>query len=170
MKKLFSVVFFVLFLFSLSSLCLAAPEDSQEVDSSVYVESSGVQTDDLSQDLIVYDSVSGQKVIDSLIEALSFKSFSDSPVVGEELQLVDVQLLSVSPVTPSDTSGLKAALLGVLGDYDPVIVEYQYQSGNGYYSYLREIQPDYVWLCSAAFLLVVVFCLFKLGGAALSKR
>lgn len=78
--------------------------------------------------------------------------------------ITDISLVSVAPVTPSSTSGLKAALLGLLGNYDPVIVEYQYSSGNGYTNYLREIQPDYVWLCSAALLALVIYCLFKLGG------
>ncbi|MBD9010439.1 MAG: hypothetical protein EGR16_08935 [Clostridiales bacterium] len=78
--------------------------------------------------------------------------------------ITDISLASVAPVTPSSTSGLKAALLGILGNYDPVIVEYQYSSGNGYTNYLREVQPDYVWLCSAALLALVIYCLFKLGG------
>lgn len=78
--------------------------------------------------------------------------------------ITDISLSSVAPVTPSSTSGLKAALLGILGNYDPVIVEYQYQSGQGYNNYLREVQPDYVWLCSAALLALVIYCLFKLGG------
>jgi hypothetical protein len=78
--------------------------------------------------------------------------------------ITDISFSSVAPVTPSSTSGLKAALLGILGNYDPVIVEYQFQSGQGYNSYLREVQPDYVWLCSAAFLALVIYCLFKLGG------
>lgn len=78
--------------------------------------------------------------------------------------ITNISLASVAPVTPSSTSGLKAALLGILGNYDPVIVEYQYSSGNGYTNYLREVQPDYVWLCSAALLALVIYCLFKLGG------
>ena len=78
--------------------------------------------------------------------------------------ITNISLASVAPVTPSSTSGLKAALLGILGNYDPVVVEYQYSSGNGYTNYLREIQPDYVWLCSAALLALVIYCLFKLGG------
>lgn len=78
--------------------------------------------------------------------------------------ITDISLSSVAPVTPSSTSGFKAALLGILGNYDPVIVEYQYQSSQGYNNYLREVQPDYVWLCSAALLALVIYCLFKLGG------
>lgn len=84
-----------------------------------------------------------------------------------DVTITDISLASVSPITPSSTSGLKAALLGILGNYDPVVVEYQYASGNGYTNYLREIQPDYVWLCSAALLALVIYCLFKLGGGLL---
>lgn len=82
--------------------------------------------------------------------------------------ITDITILtSVAPVTPSDTSGFKAVLLGLLGNYDPVIVEYQYQSSQGYNNYLREVQPDYVWLCSFALLALMIFCIFKLGGALL---
>ena len=82
--------------------------------------------------------------------------------------ITDINILtSVAPVTPSDTSGLKAVLLGLLGNYDPVIVEYQYQSSQGYNNYLREVQPDFVWLCSFALLALMIFCIFRLGGALL---
>ena len=89
-----------------------------------------------------------------------------SPVSIDDpgVTITNISLASVAPVTPSSTSGLKAALLGLLGNYDPVIVEYQYSGANGYTNYLREIQPDYVWLCSAALLALVIYCLFKLGG------
>lgn len=82
--------------------------------------------------------------------------------------ITDINILtSVAPVSPSDTSGLKAVLLGLLGNYDPVIVEYQFQSSQGYNNYLREVQPDYVWLCSFALLALMIFCIFRLGGALL---
>lgn len=82
--------------------------------------------------------------------------------------ITDINVLtSVAPVSPSDTSGFKAVLLGLLGNYDPVIVEYQYQSSQGYSNYLREVEPDYVWLCSFALLALMIFCIFRLGGALL---
>lgn len=82
--------------------------------------------------------------------------------------ITDINILtSVAPVSPSDTSGLKAVLLGLVGNYDPVIVEYQFQSSQGYNNYLREVQPDYVWLCSFALLALMIFCIFRLGGALL---
>lgn len=99
----------------------------------------------------------------------------DEPEVIEDVgidpdndTITDISILtSVAPVTPSDTSGLKAVLLGLLGHYDPVVIEYQYQSSQGYNNYLREVQPDYVWLCSFALLALMIFCIFRLGGALL---
>lgn len=105
---------------------------------------------------------------------LSQPSVDDSEVVENvgidpvNDTITDINIFSsVAPVTPSDTSGLKAVLLGLLGNYDPVIVEYQYQSTQGYNNYLREVQPDYVWLCSFALLALMIFCIFRLGGALL---
>ena len=92
----------------------------------------------------------------------------DAGIDSPDAVITDIHILSsVAPVQPSDTSGLKAVLLSFLGNYDPVIVEYQYSSGNGYTNYLREVQPDYVWLCSCGLLSLMIFCLFKLGGALL---
>lgn len=91
-------------------------------------------------------------------------TFSPVSIDDPSVTITDISLASVSPITPSSTSGLKSALLGILGNYDPVVVEYEYSSSNGYTNYLREIQPDYVWLCSAALLALVIYCLFKLGG------
>lgn len=88
----------------------------------------------------------------------------------DDLSLVSVDVYGLSPVTPSDTNGLKSVLLEFIGNYDPVIVEYEYENANGYNSFLREVQPDYVWLCSAAMLALFILSIFKLGGAILCRR
>lgn len=96
------------------------------------------------------------------------ESIRSPDVVSEDVVLTGVSRVSVPPVTPSSTTGLKAALLTVLGNYDPVVVVYQYNtSGSGYSSYATDIQPDYAWIASAALLCLVILCLFKLGGALL---
>lgn len=78
---------------------------------------------------------------------------------------------TVSPITPSNTDGLKSVLLSFLGNYDPVIVEYRYQNYNSSnYGYVREVQPDYVWMASFILLALLIFCLFRLGGAVLCRR
>lgn len=132
---------------------------SDLVDSSVAVSSSGESLSEMSpggNTVYVLTQPDSEDDYDASVIPFSI----DDPGVS----ITDISLASVAPVTPSSTSGLKSALLGILGNYDPVIVEYQYTSGNGYYNYLREVQPDYVWLCSAAFLALVIYCLFKLGG------
>lgn len=88
----------------------------------------------------------------------------------DDATLVGVEVYGLSPVTPSDTTGLKSVLLEFIGEYDPVIVEYEYENNNGYSSFLREVQPDYVWLASCAFLALFVLSVFKLGGAVLCRR
>lgn len=105
--------------------------------------------------------------LDEVLAALPESSGSPD-VVSEDVVLTGISRVSIPPVTPSSTSGLKAALLTVLGNYDPVIVVYQYNtSSSGYSSYATDIQPDYAWLASAALLCLVIWCLFKLGGALL---
>lgn len=73
----------------------------------------------------------------------------------------------LAPVTPSDTTGVKAVLLSFIGNYDPPIVQYEYTANNNYKSYVNEIQPDYVWICSFALIALFIYCLFKLGGGLL---
>lgn len=103
--------------------------------------------------------------LDEIFAALP-ESTGSPDVVSEDVVLTGVSRVSVPPVTPSSTSGLKAALLTVLGNYDPLVVVYQYNtSGSGYSSYATDIQPDYAWIASAALLCLVIWCLFKLGGA-----
>lgn len=99
-------------------------------------------------------------------DGVNYGDLTDIPV-GASID--NITVTSVSPVEPSDTTGLKSALLGVLGSYDPVIVEYQYSDRNGYTNYLRDVQPDYVWLCSCALLALVIYCLFRLGGALIRE-
>ena len=87
-----------------------------------------------------------------------------------EMTLSGIDLYySDTPVTPSDANGFKSVLLSLLGNYDPVVVEYTY-TNNNYTSKSIDITPDYAWLASAAILLVLIFCVFRAGGAVLCKR
>lgn len=105
--------------------------------------------------------------LDEVLAALP-ESVGGPDVVNDDVVLTGVARVSVPPVTPSSTTGLKAALLTVLGNYDPVVVVYQYNtSSSGYSSYATDIQPDFAWIASAALLCLVILCLFKLGGALL---
>lgn len=115
----------------------------------------------------VADVSSPMFTLDEVLAALP-ESVGSNDVVTEDVVLTGVSRVSVPPVTPSSTTGLKAAILTVLGNYDPVVVVYQYQtSSSGYSSYATDIQPDYAWLAAAALLCLVIWSLFKLGGALL---
>lgn len=112
----------------------------------------------------------GEEVIEGEVieeEEIIYGSEEDIPADAE---IIGVEVYSLSPVTPEDTTGLKSVLLQYIGDYDPVIVEYEYQNSNNYSSYLREVQPDYVWLCACGLLVVVLYSLMKLGGALLCRK
>lgn len=89
----------------------------------------------------------------------------------EELgEYVGTTVYALDPVTPSDATGLKAVLLEFLGEWDSIVVEHAYESTNGYTNYVREIQLDYPWLCSAGILAIMLFCLFRLGGSILCRK
>lgn len=77
-----------------------------------------------------------------------------------------ISLLADAPITSADTTGLKAVLLTVLGDYEPILFEYSYgTTGVG-----REVFQDDVWLCSFWMLMLLTFCVFKMIGGWLTRK
>lgn len=92
-------------------------------------------------------------------------------VLADSMELVSSDVYTLSPITPSNTTGLTSILLSLIGNYDPVIVEYRYQNNNSTnYSYLREVQPDYPWLVSAGIFAIVLFCSLRILGGAVCKK
>lgn len=83
---------------------------------------------------------------------------------------VDISVQALDPVTPANSNGFKSVLLDVLGDYSAIVVEYRYTNTNGTYSYLRETQPDYVWIASACIFGAMIWSLFRLVGVFFCKR
>lgn len=93
---------------------------------------------------------------------------TDAGIAPSDPVLTNVAVATgLSPVTPNDATGLKAVLLSFIGNYDPPIVQFEYTANNNYKSYVNEIQPDYVWICSFALIALFIYCLFKLGGVLL---
>lgn len=89
--------------------------------------------------------------------------------VSDDGDLVDpygVSLLADAPITSADTTGLKAVLLDILGDYEPILFTYQY----GTNSVGREVFQDDVWLCSFWMLMLLTFCVFRLIGGWLTRK
>ena len=106
-------------------------------------------------------------VSDSTVEDVTSEEPEEiNPGLGiDESTPTAVNVYALNPITPEDTTGLKSVLLSLIGDYDAIVVEYEYTGSNNYTNYLREVQPDYVWLCSAAIFLVIIYSVFRLGGA-----
>lgn len=89
-------------------------------------------------------------------------SESSGEITGE---LVNETVTTYS-VTASDTSGLKSVVLGLIGDYETVVTDYEYRNGsNSYVSHSIDIQPDYAWMASMLLFTLVIYCLFRVGGA-----
>lgn len=84
-------------------------------------------------------------------------------------EYVGTSVYALSPVRPTDATGLKRVMLELIGNYDAIVVEHEYQSNNNYSNYLREIQPDYPWLCSCGLFVVVLFCILRGGFAVLCR-
>lgn len=100
------------------------------------------------------------------VPAALLESVGSPDLVSEDVVLTGISRVSVPPVTSSSTTGLKAALLTVLGNYDPVVVVYEYNiSSSSSSRYVTDTQPDIVWIASSAVLCLLIWCLFKLGGA-----
>ena len=85
---------------------------------------------------------------------------------GMELKSVNV---SNERVSASDSSGFKAVMLTVLGDYETVVTDYVYQNQSGYTTHSITIERDWSWIMSASMLIVVTFCTF-LSVSSILKR
>lgn len=89
----------------------------------------------------------------------------DTPIDSNEIiENTEVQVLRVSA---NQTSGLHSVLLSLIGDYNPIVKDYTYQSSNGYISHSIDIQPDWSWICTCALFILVIYCVFRLIGQAL---
>lgn len=80
--------------------------------------------------------------------------------------------IKASPVTPSNTSGFHNVIISLLGNYEPITVDYTYQSGTNYQNTSHSITtaPDWSWICSAAIFAIIIFCLFRLIGGLFSWK
>lgn len=93
-----------------------------------------------------------------------------NPGSDDDMILQSVDVYSVSPITSDSTTGLKSVILGLIGSYDTIVTDYTYNSNNGYVQHTIEVQPDYVWMGSFLLLCLILYCLFRLGGAMIGSR
>lgn len=186
MKRLFSVFLCLIFLFSFSVSAIAVTSENSTTDLEPIPDKTntddvllnniltGIQNDisSLESDVAgLNDTVSTLSTDVSTLQASQSESAVSTdevnPNLSDDLTLVGINTYSLNPITPNETTGLKSVILSLIGDYDAVVVEYAYQNSNGYTSYVREIQPDYVFLCSCGIFLVIIYCTFRIGGALL---
>lgn len=125
---------------------------------------------------VVVQGSTTDEMASALFEALAaFSGREPDEVIAYSIPIVDDS--GIAPASVIDPSGvtepdgtLKAILTKIIGPYNPVVVQYRYQTNtSGTYSYIREIQPDYIWCCSAGLFALMIFCTFRLGGALLRK-
>lgn len=93
-----------------------------------------------------------------------------NPGSDDDMILQSVDVYSVSPITSDSTTGLKSVILGLIGSYDTIVTDYTYNSNNGYVQHTIQVQPDYVWMGSFLLLCLILYCLFRLGGAMIGSR
>lgn len=104
---------------------------------------------------------------DSLPNEQTLQEYQDFVDSQQEIIAYNETVLRVSS---NNTNGFQSVVLSLLGDYEPIVKDYTYQSNNGYISHSIEIQPDYSWICSAAIFAIVLFCVFRLIGGIFSWR
>lgn len=69
----------------------------------------------------------------------------------------------------SSSDGLKGVLVSFLGEWESVVVQHSYVDENGNTVVQTDVLPDYPWIASAVLLCLMVFCLFRVGGALICK-
>lgn len=110
---------------------------------------------------LLIDALPGLLDVGGEEEADPFSNFEDEAIVT---------FSTLDPVTPAKSNGLKAIVLSLLGNYESIVVQYQYSNNNGTVSYLREVYPDYPWIASAVIFVVVLYCCIRLGAAILCRK
>lgn len=112
------------------------------------------------------------------LPAFAFADLDDSSSSGQVAEDVSSSgsetRVEVLRVSASDTSGLHALVLSLLGDYNPVVKDYTYYTtgynGSQTLNHSIDISPDYSWLATALLFIVVLFCVFRLIGAIFSGK
>lgn len=105
--------------------------------------------------------------ISLLIFPVSVFADDDSDIDLQSSEEVHIEALRISA---QDSSGFHAVILGLIGDYNPIVKDYTYQNNNGTTQHSIEITPDWSWISSAAILALIIFCLFRFIGGVFSWK
>lgn len=111
------------------------------------------------------DSVSDSRVYNDYYTDVHVEPIINTLPEGDLIEVKEVK----TRVSSSDSNGLKAIILSLIGDYETVVTDYTYQSSNGYYSHSIQIERDWSWIVSACIFALVIFCTIR-GIVALACR
>lgn len=90
--------------------------------------------------------------------------------IPEAVEVVDVSATAYT-VRPSDTNGLTSVVLGLIGDYNPIVTDYTYRNNNSSYeTHSITVTPDWPWIISAAIFSLVLFCCLKVLGGVICLK
>lgn len=111
------------------------------------------------------DSISDSRVYNDYYTDVHVEPIINTLPEGDLVEVKEVK----TRVSPSDSNGLKAIILSLIGDYETVVTDYTYQSSNGYYSHSIQIERDWSWIVSACIFALVIYCTIR-GIVALACR
>lgn len=102
-----------------------------------------------------------------ILELLATRNNLPSGMIEGELVSIEK---SIQRVSASDSTGFKAVMLTILGDYETVVTDYEYRNANSQYnSHSINIERDWSWICSSAIFGLVVFCFFRFIGGLFAR-
>lgn len=167
------VRFFAVFL--LFSLCVTCFVFADDIDSSLPEEDVTPSAIDLVSNgsVVVVDNSALGNAITGLTDLISAGAISGSVQLDPIDMNVTLQSVNVSTerISASDANGFKSVLLGLIGDYETIITDYEYRNNqNTYTTHSIDITPDYSWICSTAIFGLVIYCFFRLVGGILCNR
>lgn len=109
--------------------------------------------------------------VEVLLEQIA-GSLSETPDNGQiDIEPYENYTVNQLRISSSDTSGLHAILLSLIGDYNPIVTDHEYRTGTSQYtSHSIDIQPDWSWIMTAVLFIVVLYCFFRLLGLVLGGK
>lgn len=101
---------------------------------------------------------------DPVIPVVNVYNEFSAEIPVKTLSYTDSQLLPLSV-----SGGLKGVLVSFLGEWECIVVQHSFVDSEGNTVTDVDTLPDYPWIASAVLLCLMVFCLFRVGGALICK-
>lgn len=88
----------------------------------------------------------------------------------EDVGVAEIPAGTILRVSASDTSGLHSIVLGLIGDYNPIVTDHVYSQSGNYTSHHIEVTPDWSWIASCFVFCIVLYSSFRLVGSIFSGK